>query len=204
MSLLYLLLPACLPAFSDTTWHESNNHSSLNQSNPIQSSIATQLLLLQYRYNYLSSHGTGAEAPDFDDAENHAAMMQAFVDMGFNPDEIQEIVKCVCAVLYLGNVSFKDEADGEASSVAGGASLGAAESAAQLISVEQEELSMALTTKAMATGTCYVILLFFLLFLFVASLSLSYPSITACLYSLTPHGTSLTITIPPSSSSSSL
>jgi hypothetical protein len=38
---------------------------------------------------------------------------------------------------------------------------------------------------------CY--LLFFLLFLFVMSLSLSYPSIAAYLHSLTPHGTSLTI-----------
>jgi hypothetical protein len=42
----------------------------------------------------------------------------------------------------------------------------------------------------------YVILLFFpLLLFFDVSLSLSYPSSTACLHSLTPHDTSLTI--PP-------
>jgi hypothetical protein len=44
----------------------------------------------------------------------------------------------------------------------------------------------------------YSVILSLLSFLFVMSLSLSYPSIAACLHSLAPHDTSLTI-IPPSS-----
>jgi hypothetical protein len=44
LSPIYCCLPACLPAFSDTTWHESNHHSlppSINQS-----SIVTTLSFL--------------------------------------------------------------------------------------------------------------------------------------------------------------
>ena len=40
---------------------------------------------------------------------------------------------------------------------------------------------------------CHTIVLPLFLVVMSLSLSLSYPSITACLYSLTPHGTSLTI-----------
>ena len=82
-------------------------------------------------YRYLNSHGLNEEAPDFDDSTNHALMMAAFTDMGFEGEEIQEILKCVCAVLMLGNVSFKDEHDGEASSV-GAESAKAAEDAANV------------------------------------------------------------------------
>jgi hypothetical protein len=46
---LYNCLPACLPVFSDTTWHESNYHPpSFNQSINHQSNL-TFYLLLQYR-----------------------------------------------------------------------------------------------------------------------------------------------------------
>ena len=75
-------------------------------------------------YKYLNVHGDGQEAPDFDDSVNHAEMMGSFTAMGFKRDEVEEILKCVAAVLNLGNIEFLDEHDGEASSVSEESSQG--------------------------------------------------------------------------------
>jgi hypothetical protein len=62
----------------------------------------------------------------------------------------------------------------------------------QIIDDAAESESLALTVED--NGGVYVFCsMFFLLFLFVRSLCLSYPSIAACLHSMTPHNTSLTI-----------
>ena len=102
-------------------------------------------------YRYLNIHGGDKEAPDFEDSVNHENMMSSFTAMGFAKDEVNEILKCVAAVLYLGNIEFEDEHDEEASCVSD-ASNEAAQRASDLVEVDINQLRTSLTTKAMSTG----------------------------------------------------
>ena len=86
-------------------------------------------------YRYLNIHGGDKEAPDFEDSVNHENMMSSFTAMGFAKDEVNEILKCVAAVLYLGNIEFEDEHDEEASCVSD-ASNEAAQRASDLVEVD--------------------------------------------------------------------
>ena len=42
----------------------------------------------------------------------HQEMLDAMITMGFNPIEIQSLMRLVAAVLYIGNMQFVEYADG--------------------------------------------------------------------------------------------
>lgn len=104
-------------------------------------------------YKYLCM-GAPKEAKDLKDAENFQEMFDAFLDMGFGAEEVLEIFRVVGSVLTLGNVSFKEIDQGEASVVneEDPESNRCFTSIANSLGVDKTMLGMALCTRTFQSG----------------------------------------------------
>jgi myosin heavy subunit len=104
-------------------------------------------------YKYLCM-GSGREAKDLKDAENFQEMFDAFLDMGFNPENVLEIFRVVGSVLTLGNVNFKEIDQGEASVIDedDAESDRCYTSVASSLGIDKVMLGMALCTRTFQSG----------------------------------------------------
>lgn len=90
------------------------------------------------------------ELDDVDDAEAFEQTLEAMRVVGMSDETISSILRCVAAILHLGNVEFKPSNTDEAV-VSGPVAAAALETAADLFGVEPQALLMALTTRTIET-----------------------------------------------------
>ena len=105
-------------------------------------------------YKYLCSNSPHGEARDFKDAENFEEMFNAFLDMGFDAEDVLEIFRVVGSVLTLGNVDFEERDQGEASVVneTDAESRSSFIRVAESLSVDKDMLGMALCSRTFQSG----------------------------------------------------
>ena len=87
---------------------------------------------------------------DVDDGDAFAKTLEAMRVVGLRDESIKSIVRCVAAVLHLGNIEFEASSRDEAV-VIGGEGSGAVQIAAELLQVTPGALATALTTRAIET-----------------------------------------------------
>jgi myosin heavy subunit len=61
----------------------------------------------------LAADGSKTSYEGIDDAEDFSNMTRAFSNLGFSPDESEELLRVVVGLLFLGNMRFAEGGDGE-------------------------------------------------------------------------------------------
>ena len=90
------------------------------------------------------------ELDDVDDAEAFEQTLEAMRVVGMSDDTINSILRCVAAILHLGNIEFTTS-NSEEAAIAEPVAAAALETAAELFGVESSVLLTALTTRAIET-----------------------------------------------------
>lgn len=62
--------------------------------------------LTEQDFTLLSQSGTFTRRDGVNDEDMHQEMLDAMITIGFTPEQIQNLVRLVCAILFLGNITF--------------------------------------------------------------------------------------------------
>ena len=96
----------------------------------------------------------GVEAPNLKDAHCYEETMNAFEDMAFSNEAVQDIMRVVAAILHLGNVDFDSVRGGEASSVRESSDeLPGLLHCSALLGVDNDMLSYSMCNRTMQSGS---------------------------------------------------
>lgn len=98
-------------------------------------------------YQYLSKSGC-YEVGGMDDAAEYKEMMDAAKVVGFTDEHIWEIHRLISAILWLGNVSFKENKQEESQAT----NPDVLNAVAEILEVGYDDLHTALTTRQITTG----------------------------------------------------
>jgi len=101
----------------------------------------------------LSQSGTFDRRDGVSDEEMHQEMLDAMITIGFTPEQIQNLVRLVCAILFLGNMTFTPEehdATDDPSCTLDDNTY--SRNAAELLGVTFEEMASALTCRTILAG----------------------------------------------------
>ena len=98
-------------------------------------------------FHYVNQSGCYA-LPSVDDADEFATVLESMSVLGFEPDEVQAILRIVAAVLHLGNIEFKTNARSQGASITNDEVL---ETAARLFGFSASDLRTRLCFRTIET-----------------------------------------------------
>ncbi|GMI26223.1 hypothetical protein TeGR_g3077, partial [Tetraparma gracilis] len=94
----------------------------------------------------LAADGSKTSYEGIDDAEDFSNMTRAFSNLGFSPDESEELLRVVVGLLFLGNMRFAEGGDGEHAVPVDDCTLDN-NNAADLLGLDPDFLARSLSTK---------------------------------------------------------